>query len=148
MVHLIGLAAILLLPVGVSQTAPASTAASAPVTIEHYYRIRWGQADEFKRLYRRNHEPLLAALREQGFVIAMRTDVPFTHMAGEERWDMRVTVTYRDAGAALGGGPADAAFEAARARLFADKTKWEADENKRYALLDEHWDVITVTTSE
>jgi hypothetical protein len=30
-----------------------------PVTVEHYYRIKWGSAGEFKRLYKLNHQPLL-----------------------------------------------------------------------------------------
>ena len=120
---------------------PASDAGA--VTIEHYYRIKWGSAGEFKRLYKRNHEPLLAEMRKQGFITSMRTDEPFTHMGGAQRWDLRVTITYRDAAAAvLVGGRFDEAFEAAKARLYPDKAKLEAEEAQRFALLDEHWDVV------
>ena len=119
------------------------------VTVEHYYRIKWGSAGEFKRLYQRNHAPLLDEMRRQGFITAMRTDEPFTHMAGGQRWDLRVTITYRDAPAAVVvGGKFDQAFEAAKARLYPDKAKLEAEEARRFALLDEHWDVIVTPVAK
>jgi hypothetical protein len=114
-----------------------------PITLEHYYRIKWGSAEEFKRLYRLNHEPILRELQRQGFITSMRTDVPFTHMAGGQRWDLRVTITYRDPSAAVVvGGAFDQASDAVKARLYPDKVKLEAEEAKRFSLLEEHWDVI------
>ena len=89
-----------------------------PITTEHYYRIKWGSAGEFKRLYKLNHQPILAELQKQGFITAIRTDEPFTHMAGNQRWDLRVTITYRDSSAAVVvGGAFDKASEAVTARL-------------------------------
>jgi xanthine dehydrogenase iron-sulfur cluster and FAD-binding subunit A len=121
-------------------TAPA---ASGPVTTEHYYRIRWGSAAEFKRLYERNHAPLLREMQRQGFILAMRVEEPFTHLSGGARWDLRVTITYRDAASAvLVGGPFDQAFEAASRRLYPDRTAFDAEEARRFSLLEEHWDVI------
>jgi Spy/CpxP family protein refolding chaperone len=122
---------------------PATT--REPVTTEHYYRIKWGSAGEFKRLYKLNHQPILAELQKQGFIAAIRTDEPFTHMAGNQRWDLRVTITYRDAASAVVvGGAFDKASDAVQARLYPDKTKFEAEEAKRFSLLEEHWDVIVV----
>jgi hypothetical protein len=121
---------------------PAATAAE-PVTTEHYYRIKWGSAGEFKRLYKLNHAPILAELQKQGFITAIRTDEPFTHMAGGERWDLRVTISYREASSAVVvGGALDQATEAIAKRLYPDKAKFDADEAKRFSLLEEHWDVI------
>ena len=120
---------------------PATT--SEPITTEHYYRIKWGSAGEFKRLYKLNHQPILAEMQRLGFIIAMRTDEPFTHMAGNQRWDLRVTITYRDPSAAVVvGGAFDKASDAVTARLYPDKKKLEAEEAKRFSLLEEHWDVI------
>ncbi|HEX8640631.1 MAG TPA: hypothetical protein VF704_05690 [Allosphingosinicella sp.] len=116
---------------------------SGQITTEHYYRIRWGSAAEFKRLYERNHAPLLREMQRQGFIIAMRAEEPFTHLSGGARWDMRVTITYRDAASAvLVGGPFDQAFEAASHRLYPDRTAFDAEEARRFSLLEEHWDVI------
>jgi hypothetical protein len=120
-----------------------------PVTVEHYYRIKWGSADEFKRLYKLNHQPLLDEMKRQGFIIGVETEEPFTHMAGGQRWDFRVTITYRDAPAAVVvGGAWDKAFDAAKARLYPDKAKLDAEEARRFALLEEHWDVIVTPAAD
>ncbi len=126
-----------------SESAAQSVAPAEPVTVEYYYRIKWGSAGEFKRLYKLNHEPILAELQKQGFITAIRTEEPFTHMAGNQRWDLRVTITYRDSSAAVVvGGAFDKASDAVTARLYPDKKKLEAEEAKRFSLLEEHWDVI------
>jgi hypothetical protein len=117
--------------------------AGEPITTEHYYRIKWGSAGEFKRLCKLNHEPILAELQMQGFITAIRTEEPFTHMVGNQRWDLRVTITFRDPSAAVVvGGAFDKASDAVKARLYPDKKKLEAEETKRFSLLEEHWDVI------
>ena len=121
---------------------------SAPaeqVTIESYYRIKWGSAGEFKELYARNHLPILKEMQRQGFIVALRTDEPFTHLAGDQRWDLRVTITYRDSPAAVVvGGAFDKASREVTARLYPDKAKLDREEARRFSLLDEHWDVIVV----
>ena len=123
--------------------AASSAAIAEPVTTEYYYKIRWGSADEFRELYKRNHEPILKELQKQGFITAMRMESPFTHMAGGPRWDLRVTLTFKDAETAVGvGGPFDKASDAITARLYPDKAKFEAEEQRRFSLLEEHWDVI------
>lgn len=130
-----------------AQAAPVAGSAGS-VTGEYYYRIQWGSAGEFKRLYALNHAPLLREMQSQGFITSVKTEEPFTHMAGGERWDLRVTITYRDAASAiLVGGAFDKAFEAAKARLYPDKKKFDAEEARRFSLLEEHWDVF-VTPAE
>ena len=117
--------------------------AAETITMEHYYRIKWGSAPEFKRLYKANHQPLLDEMKRQGFITRIETEEPFKHLAGNQRWDLRVTITYRDApSAVLVGGPFDVAFEAAKARLYPNKKQLDAEEAQRFALLEEHWDVI------
>lgn len=126
-----------------SESVAQSVAAAEPVTVEYYYRIKWGSAGEFKRLYKLNHEPILAEMQKQGFITAIRTDEPFTHMAGNQRWDLRVTITFRDpAAAVVVGGAFDKASDAVKARLYPDKKKLATEEATRFSLLEEHWDVI------
>ena len=139
-----GLVAIAGVLAALTTGATAQPVATAePITTEHYYRIKWGSAGEFKRLYKLNHQPILAEMQKQGLITAMRTDEPFTHMAGGQRWDLRVTITFRDPSAAVVvGGAFDKAFDAVKARLYPDKKKLEAEEAKRFSLLEEHWDVI------
>ena len=134
--------------IATSASAPASAADDAPVTIESYYRIKWGSADEFKALYNRNHRPLLLEMQKQGLIKSMRTDVPFTHMAGGPRWDLRVTITYRDAASAVViEGAFDKAWQAAEKRLYPDSEALKAAEAQRFSLLEEHWDVIVMEST-
>ena len=70
---------------------------------------------------------------------------PLTHLAGGPRWDFRVTVTFKDAASAIfPGGDFYRAFEAVQARLYPDKQAFEAEEARRYSMVEEHWDVIVV----
>lgn len=131
-------------PAVAQRTQPAE-----PVTIESYYRIKWGSAGEFKELYKRNHAPILKELQRQGFILAIRQDEPFTHMAGDQRWDMRVAITFRDPpSAVVVGGAFDKASQAITARLYPDKAKLDAEEARRFSLLEEHWDVVLTRAGE
>lgn len=121
--------------------APAA-AAPTPVTVEYYYRIKWGSAEEFKRLYAKNHAPLLEEMQKLGFVRNVRADEPFTHMAGGPRWDLRITISFRDAAAAISDPDWDERWEEAKTRLYADRKAFDAEEQARFALLEEHWDVV------
>lgn len=136
-------AALLALPgAGRAQSAATQAApASKPVTIEYYYRIKWGQHAAFRKLYDRNHAPVLKEMQRLGWLRAIRIDSPVTHMAGGTRWDLRVTLTYRDAEAAMGAGYSVAA-EAAMTRLYPDAAKHIREEDERMAMLEEHWDVV------
>ena len=139
--HLLICAAAALAAPASAQAAPAAE----HVTVEHYYRIRWGSAGELKRLYAANHKPILDELRRQGRIVAIRTDEPFTHMAGDQRWDMRVTITYPDASSAVVvGGSFDKTSEAITALLYPNKAKFDTEEARRFSLLEEHWDVVVV----
>jgi hypothetical protein len=70
-------------------------------------------------------------------------------MAGDQRWDLRVAITYRDASAAAEvGGAYDKASEAVIKRLYPDEAVHRAAEAKRFALLEEHWDVIVTPASD
>jgi hypothetical protein len=54
-----------------------------------------------------------------------------------------VTVVHRDADAAVGDGSGyDQASDAVERRLFPDKAAHDAEEARRFSLLEEHWDVI------
>lgn len=133
-----------------SGAASAQTAGPAEtVTVEYYYKIKWGSAGEFNELYNRNHAPILKEMQRLGFITAMRSEEPFTHLAGNQRWDKRVTITFRDAASAVvPGGAYDKASEPVVARLYPDKAKFEREEARRFSLLEEHWDVIVIPSGD
>ncbi|MBK8649665.1 MAG: hypothetical protein IPN16_24620 [Gemmatimonadetes bacterium] len=122
-------------------TAPV-VAVQAPVTMEYYYRIKWGAGEEFKRLYAKNHAPLLREMQALGFIRSIRVDEPFTHLAGAPRWDLRVTIVFRDASAAIADPEWDRLWAVARERLYRDKALFDSEEAARFGLLEEHWDVV------
>ncbi len=130
-----------------AQTPVASVVQETPVTVEYYYRLKWGSAGEFKELYNRNHAPILLEMRKEGRVLRMETEEPFTHLAGGVRWDLRVTITYRNADDALAGQGMMKGWENAWGRLYKDWQKFSAEETKRFSLVEEHWDVIVKPVS-
>lgn len=134
-------------PYAAAQDAAAADARAKDVqtTVEYYYRIRWGSVGDFVKLYEKNHAPLLEEAKKAGFIISTKTEFPFTHMAGGVRWDMRVTIVFRDAAAAINDPAWTALWEEATKRLYKDKKKFDEEETRRFSLLEDHWDVIVVT---
>jgi hypothetical protein len=131
-----------LAPFSRTHAEESSSAAAVPTTVEYYYRVKWGSLKEFVELYDRNHKPLLDAMQKSGFVTSMKTEFPFTHLAGGQRWDVRVRITFRDAAAAINDPRWEAAWNSARKSMFKDLKKFEAEESRRFSLVEEHWDVI------
>lgn len=75
-------------------------AKSREFVVESYYRAKWGQADEFLRLYKKNHLPVLKKLKEEGRILRIEAVKPRYHATEDSRWDYLVTLTFRDAAAA------------------------------------------------
>jgi hypothetical protein len=115
--------------------------------MEYYYRIKWGSAEQFKKLYAANHAPLLEDMKRAGFITAIRVEEPFTHMAGGPRWDLRVTIDFRDAAAAIADPRWDRLWEEAKRNRYKDLARFDAEEAQRFAMLEEHWDVVVNTVT-
>lgn len=136
------LVAALFLAASSAGAARAEEPAAVPTTVEYYYRVKWGSLKEFVALYDRNHKPLLDVMQEKGFIMSMKTEYPFTHLAGGQRWDVRVRITFRDAAAAINDPRWEEAWASARQSLYRDQKKFEAEESRRFSLVEEHWDVV------
>ncbi len=124
---------------GLSQAqsvAPPST--PRPFLVEYYYKVRWGQAAEFIRLFRKNHYPILAAQLKLGRILHIKAEQPFYHSTEEGRWDYRVTVVWKDALVAHD----DFDGKALQRQLFADVGAFRAEEQRRFEMLLAHWDVV------
>ncbi|WIW88329.1 hypothetical protein K3M67_15450 [Sphingobium sp. V4] len=138
--------AALLLAMGCLPPAMAQDAApgaDGPLKVENYYRVKWGGMGEFLRIYRKQHEALLREMMRQGHIMQVTVEMPFTHMGGSTRWDVRTTIVYRHGADGVGAGTAyKAAMAAARARLFPDKAAFDVEEAKRGAVTEDHWDVV------
>src|SRR5687768_13154610 len=74
---------------------------SSPFTYEFYYTVKWGYLEEFLELYKKNHLPILRTQQERGEILSISAAYPINHASESERWDLRITIVYRDAIAAL-----------------------------------------------
>ncbi len=113
---------------------------SGPITVASFYRVRWGYQDEFLRLFRTNHYPVLRAQLAEGRLLQVRAAVPRLHGDGRADWTFLTLLTYRD-WAALGDRDTSRRHEV---ELFPDQGRLRREEQRRFELLDAHWDVILV----
>lgn len=118
--------------------APAAQAASRPErTVWYFYRVKWGFQDEFVTLFQRNHLPVLKEEMKSGRIKDVRTFVPTYHGDGRADWTFAVVIVYRDI-AAMTGPSNDAEIIK---RLYPDAAKFAREEQRRFEILDAHWDM-------
>ncbi len=109
------------------------------ITIESYYKVKWGYAQEFINLWMINHYPLQKKAKEKGDIISIIAEKPKEHSGEDTRWDFKVTVVYKNAELALEHSITDVY----KKELYPDLAKLAKDEQYRFTLLIAHWDVIT-----
>jgi hypothetical protein len=134
------LAGILALPPGgrLRAQAPAAQSAARPErTTWYFYRVKWGFQDEFVDLFTKNHYPVLREEMKTGRITLVRTFVPTYHGDGRADWTFAVAITYKDTAAMMGPSGED---EIVR-RLYPDQAKFKREEQRRFEIVDAHWDV-------
>jgi hypothetical protein len=109
-------------------------------TVEYYYKVRWGSAEEFWRLFQKNHYPLLNKLKESGRIVELEAKSPRYHMPEESRWDYRVTIAWKSFAASQDS----AGEEALLKQLFPDQETHKREEQRRFEILLAHWDLPIV----
>ncbi len=114
-----------------------------PFVVEYYYKARWGYADEFIRLFRRNHYPVLKKQVETGRILQVSAVRPRYHSTEEGRWDYRVTIVFRNVEAAHGGDGEEAIIK----QLYPDQETFRREEQRRFEILLAHWDVPLVSVA-
>lgn len=137
-----------LLPVALLTVNSATRAGSPQVksddetfVADYYYKAKWGYADEFIRLFKKNHYPVLKKQIETGRIVSVTCVKPRYHATEDGRWDYRVTITFRNMSAALD----QASEEPIIRQLFPDQETYKREEQRRFEILLAHWDVpITV----
>jgi hypothetical protein len=118
--------------------APAAGAQEKPVRVAYYYKVRWGFQQEFERLFLKNHYPLLLAQRNEGARIkAVDLYRPTFHGEGRADWTFLVVITFANWPAL--GQPSNE--EALAKKLFPDQETYKKEEQRRFEILDAHWDV-------
>ena len=120
-----------------SQAPGAQAASRAERTAWYFYRVKWGFQEEFVDLFQKNHYPVLKEQIKTGRVTAVRTYVPTYHGDGRADWTFAVAITFKDTAAMTGPSGED---EIVR-RLYKDLATFRKEEQRRFEILDAHWDV-------
>lgn len=108
-----------------------------PYVIEYYYKTKWGHADEFIALFRKNHYPVLKKEMEMGRILKVSMVAPVYHTTEDGRWDYRVTIVFKNAAVANDGFDAGPILK----QLFPDQETYKKEEQRRFEVLDAHWDL-------
>jgi hypothetical protein len=120
------------------QSGAASTdTADRPYAIEYYYKTKWGHADEFLALFKKNHYPVLKKEMELGRILKVSVASPRYHATEDGRWDFRVTIIFKNAAIA------NDTFDSAPMikQLYPDQDTYKKEEQRRFEILDSHYDI-------
>ena len=133
------LVAVIILAFGIFGHARAQNAAPGDkrFVVEYYYKTKWGHADEFIALFKKNHYPLLKKQVEMGRMLKVSAVSPIYHTTEDGRWDYRVTIVYKNAAVAHDGYDSAALLK----QLFPDQDTYKKEEQRRFEILDAHWDL-------
>jgi hypothetical protein len=110
---------------------------SQPFVIEYYYKAKWGHADEFLALFKKNHYPVLKKEVELGRMLKVSMVAPRYHTTEDGRWDFRVTIVYKNAAIANDNFDSAALIK----QLYPDQETYKKEEQRRFEILDAHWDL-------
>jgi hypothetical protein len=124
-------------PIGAAQAPAAQSAARAERTTWYFYRVKWGFQDEFVSLFAKNHLPVLREEMKSGRITDVRTYVPTYHGDGRADWTFAVAITYKDTAVMTAPSNDDAIAK----RLYPDQSAFKKEEQRRFEILDAHWDV-------
>jgi len=108
-----------------------------PFVVEYYYKAKWGYADEFIQLFKKNHYPILKKQVELGRMLQVTAVRPRYHTTEEGRWDYRVTIVFKNAAASTDNSGEDALIR----QLYPDQPNYRREEQRRFEILIAHWDV-------
>jgi hypothetical protein len=108
-----------------------------PYVVEYYYKAKWGHADEFLALFKKNHYPVLKKETELGRILKVSMIAPRLHATEDGRWDYRVTIVFKNAATANDNFDSAALIK----QLYPDQETYKKEEQRRFEILDGHWDV-------
>jgi hypothetical protein len=123
---------------------PQAQAQDAPVRAAYYYKVKWGYQEEFERLFFKNHYPVLQAqMGERGRITGVEVMRPTYHGDGRADWTFLVVISFANLNAFVGPNQ-EAAIQK---RLYPDQETFKKEEQRRFEILDAHWDVPLVVVT-
>jgi len=121
----------------VAAPQPDASAQDKPFVVEYYYKVKWGHADEFLTLFKKNHYPLLKKQVDLGRMLQVSAVSPRYHTTEDGRWDYRVTIVFKNATVANDGFDEKALIK----QMYPDQETYKKEEQRRFEILDAHWDL-------
>jgi hypothetical protein len=115
-------------------TAQAQPAGKAPYQVEWVYRVRYGFQDEWWKIFQKYQLATLDREKQLGFVKDYVVQKSGLHTSEDSRWDYRIIITYPD----YSGSTHESEVER---QLFPDQTALEKEEQRRWELTLNHWDL-------
>ena len=120
-----------------SPNQAGQTGADKPFVIEYYYKAKWGHADEFIALFKKNHYPVLKKEIELGRILEVRGTQPRFHGTEDGRWDYRITIVFKNASIANDNFDSSGIIK----QLYPNQEAYKKEEQRRFEALDAHWDL-------
>jgi hypothetical protein len=114
----------------------ASVQAPRPVIEEWVYRTKYGYKDEWFRIFKKYQIAILERQKQLGYVKEYTVYAPSLHTSEDSRWDYRVIIVR----ASQDAPPGQSEDEIAK-QLFPDQATFKKEENRRWELTTNHWDL-------
>lgn len=118
------------------QAAMGSVPVPKPVIEEWVYRTKYGYKDEWWAIFKKYQIAILERQKQLGYVKDFTVYAPGLHTGEDSRWDYRVVIVRASADAPPGQSEGEVAKQ-----LFPDQAKFKREENRRWELTTNHWDL-------
>lgn len=129
---------LLFLPLLIILHTPAAWAQAGDeaVTVAYFYKVKWGYMDEFIQLFEKNHYPVLKA-QLGSRLIDVKAYTPRFHGDGRSDWHFMSVLVFKNWQSMAEDTEEKEIIE----RLFPDQETFRLEEQRRFELLEAHWDV-------
>lgn len=121
---------------GAQQVGASSAPAAKPVIYEWVYRTKYGYKDEWFRIFKKYQLAILERQKQLGYVKEYTVYAPSLHTSEDSRWDYRIIIVRASQDAPPGQSEGEIAKQ-----LFPDQAAFTRDENRRWELTTNHWDL-------
>jgi hypothetical protein len=118
------------------QAGTTSASVTKPVIEEWVYRTKYGYKDEWWAIFKKYQIAILGRQKQLGYVKDFTVYAPSLHAGEDYRWDYRVIIVRASADAPPGQSEGEVAKQ-----LFPDQAKFKSEENRRWELTTNHWDL-------
>jgi hypothetical protein len=147
LVSLLPLTTFLPTPASAQQSAAATPTTPKPIIEEWVYRTKYGYKDEWWTIFKKYQIAILERQKQLGYVKEFTVFAPSLHTSEDSRWDYRVIIVRTSADAPTGQSEGEIAKQ-----LFPDQATFKREENRRWELTLNHWDlpihVVDLTGSD